>query len=418
MAFGYLYNYLPLWLFLAIWTLVFVLLLTAAYPFHYVHSATVGMLIVSIATVVLGYFFYRWFFLPDSLLLPPDSNKQSILSINYQQLSLAVILLAIFVGACQYYNLTLLADQRGGIEQYFANPIMSRNLITATRDAVTTDWNPLLSLSGYGVTLIYLLCLLGGLLFTSPSLLHRVIAFVPLIITLGISLIRFSRYHFVATTFLWLLSCFYASYYLPKIRQQKNLRSLVFLIIGAGLLFTGMSYLVVSLRFFNNANIDDVFLYQFYAYIAGNVISLDKFLMSDPDLLWGQGLFRTLFRWLARFGLWTESDVLPIHYTFVSIGPGHSNTYTYVKELFEDFGLVGLVFLSFLWGFIAASITAGYLRGFSLVRLHLVGLIAFSLFMSFYAFYLINVSSIAFVVVSVKLFDLTIGRSIFSFRSS
>jgi len=129
-------------------------------------------------------------------------------------------------------------------------------------------------------------------------------------------------------------------------------------------------------------------------------------------------LFRNLFRWFARLGIYNPQLVFSTNYDFIWVGFNVVNTYTYLRVFYEDFGYVGMVILSFLWGWVCHWIIQKYLEKFSLYRLYFVGLIAHALLMSFYSFALLNVIAIVFILLLIRVIEYLVPDIIIAHNSN
>jgi len=130
-------------------------------------------------------------------------------------------------------------------------------------------------------------------------------------------------------------------------------------------------------------------LYKYsYFYLVGGIPALDKFLVQDPALLYGMSIFKSVIKWFIRFDLWDSFDFMSYNLNFTTIAPGITlNTYTFVKSLYHDFGLIGVITGSFLWGFTARYLIHIYTNSFSIIKLFGIVIFTFSYLMSFYNFY-------------------------------
>jgi hypothetical protein len=109
---------------------------------------------------------------------------------------------------------------------------------------------------------------------------------------------------------------------------------------------------------------------------------------------------------LARLGFWDPQSVLRTNNPFVSIGGWTSiNTFSFVKTFYEDFGILGVITGSILWGGATRYLTERVLRKFNMTNFFLLILITFSLVMSFYAFYFEGLTALVLYFVYMKVFD-------------
>ncbi len=270
-----------------------------------------------------------------------------------------------------------------------------------------------MSLAGYGVNLIVLSSIIGGMLFSSRSVIQKLISFLPLLFAILVSLVYFSRYVLFSTISFWILSSFYYSLYLKKTHRNQNIRNLAILSVFSSIVFLSLTYLIVNLRHFTSGEIGELFIFQLYSYIIGNIVGLDKFFLSDYELLWGLGIFNSVLKWLARIGL-VEENLVDISSPFTNIGLTVTNTYSYVKSFFVDFGLVGLWILSFVWGNLTAFISSKFIHHFSFSKLFWMVVFTFSLFMSFYGFYLSSISTIIYWLITIKIFETLFMKRIYN----
>ncbi|MCB1176913.1 MAG: oligosaccharide repeat unit polymerase [Leptospiraceae bacterium] len=389
------YFYLPVNLFSISWILVFVLLFFIPPTYYKPSSTTLFIVTASIFSVILGYIFYRLFFINHQLGFSISENYK-IAIINFEKLFILVFLFSIFTTIAIYVMLSVLSEARGGLANYFANPIMSRQLVAAANEG--KNWSLTLALASYGGSLVHILCVLGGMLFLSQKIHHKIISILPLIIGILYGISTFSRYTLITLISYWLLTVIFFSYYVnPELRKKAFVNlAIIFLILSVLILFA--FYLIVALRSFtSHKSIFDIFLEQLYYYIVGNVIGLEQFFDQFKSFYWGTGIFRTVFRWLERLDL-IENIVVPsTRFNFVKISPAlHINTYAYIRPLYEDFGTIGLLFLSLIWGMGTAKIMRSYESKFTLFRLYSVVVFSYALIMSFFGFYLLYISKIIY----------------------
>ncbi|MEN6334052.1 MAG: O-antigen polymerase [Phycisphaerales bacterium] len=128
-------------------------------------------------------------------------------------------------------------------------------------------------------------------------------------------------------------------------------------------------------------------LFHFYWYIAAPLATFNEFVATfHGDLQWGQGMFLPLYKWLCRFHL-----VSPVEVSFYGekvFIPYMSNVYTYLRNIYEDFGIWGVAVVPYLLGWGAAEVRVRARRTLQFLNLYLV-LLLFLLF-SFYNFSLVS----------------------------
>ena len=399
------YFYFPLLNFIFAWFVVFFIYFLTPIKFFPLSYETVFILLVSIILIVSGYFFYRLFFIESGSILYKQDISNPSFYIRYSLLSKIILVLSGVIISSLITYLIIISKTRGGITEYFANPIIGRQIVVETN--TLRGWKLPLAVSSYGISLISLTCIIAGVLFSADKIVYKFVSLFPIIIAFSYSIITFSRYNFFSLCLYWLFSVFFISYYLNNKKRVRVLRQLI--ISGAVILIIILitSYLIVSLRFFTlPKKISTIFIEQINYYIIGNIIALNKYLSNDISLTWGGSLLRTIFKWLARLGLYESTQVIPQNYEFVKINNTMvSNTYSYVRTLYEDFGIIGLLNLSFFWGISSGFITQLFLNKFQFKILFFVVLMTTSFLMSFYGFYFILISKILYEFFMFYLFD-------------
>jgi oligosaccharide repeat unit polymerase len=256
----------------------------------------------------------------------------------------------------------------------------------------------LYKLGSYLITWLYPLAVLSGFHF-SLSRHRRWISSIPILLTFVISIIFIKRFTLFTVIGLWFLSALYSSYF-SRPNLQKLLRKQLLMISGLVIFaLFGFSYWIVSLRSFYLKDIAELFKENIYSYFAGTLSALEKYLLihGDEPMSMGVSSFRSVMKWLAKLGLFERDAVQVVHSDFVNIGTGHRqyiNTYTYVKVLFEDFGIIGVFFVSTVWGGFTRYANQRLSQKFTLKSLMLLAVLNFSLIMTFYEFYFEGISTI------------------------
>lgn len=129
------------------------------------------------------------------------------------------------------------------------------------------------------------------------------------------------------------------------------------------------------------------FGYHLFWYLASPLAAFNEFLTTfDSHYHLGQCTFFPFYKWLSRFGLVPEADI-SVFGEFVVI-PYVANVYTYLRNFYEDFGMIGVVTAPYVLGLAASALRARAGRGLPYLNLYLV-LLVFILF-SFYNFFLFS----------------------------
>ena len=110
-----------------------------------------------------------------------------------------------------------------------------------------------------------------------------------------------------------------------------------------------------------------------YIYISGHIGAFSKYLDLDYDkkYLFGNTSLRPIYNISSKFGLTSTLEVYPKGYNI----PLWHNTGTYLMDLHQDYGTLGLLLIPFLLGYSVTKIWfLYYIRG---NLIHLLGLCYF-----------------------------------------
>ena len=400
------YYYLPISIFIFIWFLTYLLYFFSPLKFYDVQSQTHFTILFSLLLVIVGYLYIRLFSFSEDIAIYSVSKIKRKISLNYNYLLLIILLLNIIIIVSAAIFLYSLAQERGGILEYFINPIRARQLIVET--TVQSGWTILLGVTSYGMNLIVMSSILSGILFCSKYTYHKTFSFVSIILTIFISIVNFSRYSLITPTLMWLFSAFFISYYFEHHRRKSLFKQLMIVLIIFVLIFSLFSYVIISLRHFTDEeNIGKTYILQANYYLAGNIVGLDRYFMRDDPFLWGRGIFRTIYKWIVRIGVSDEHDVLGYNYEFVKIASQYgTNTYSYIRTLYEDYGVIGLFILSFFWGIFSGMLAKSFITKFSLLKLYFIIIISLAFSLSFFGFYFVNITRVIYEILIFSMADL------------
>jgi oligosaccharide repeat unit polymerase len=129
------------------------------------------------------------------------------------------------------------------------------------------------------------------------------------------------------------------------------------------------------------------FLYHLFWYLASPLAAFNELLTSfDGHHHLGQYTFFPLYKWLSRFHLAPEADI-SVFGEFVLV-PYLANTYTYLQNFYEDFGLVGVTVAPYILGLTVSVLKTRAGRYFAYLNLYSVLLVL--ILFSFYNFFLFS----------------------------
>lgn len=285
----------------------------------------------------------------------------------------------------------LIIEAIGGLQKFILNPSHSRQFILEIETGSGEVNIPLYKMLSYMSSFVYVSTLIGGLIYTVPR--SKLISFYPLVVSFLAALLTLQRAAFIGNYVSWLICAFIFIYFQPKSHQQKAFRAFLRQILYFIIVFILFSLLILLLRYLL-ASPEHILIIinSFYIYIAGNIWLLDTYLLRDKALLYGLSIFRSIVSWFSAFELMDKTSIISPHYEFYPIHSTLANTFTYIRVLYEDFGIIGLVAVSYLWGLFSFSAVKVYLKKFTFLRAGLVAVMVFSLFWSFYGFELIHIT--------------------------
>ncbi len=355
-------------------------------------KSTVALILVGLFFILLGYFFIDSFYLKNSNELPGDSNA---VDINKDLLAKIILILSVLMGIGLFLLILQIRKITSNFSLYLINPFLVREKLIALHSGDMGGISAIsYRFSTYLSTLMFPLSVLGGIMAAQEGP-KRHLGKIPIILVIVYSVVNLNRFAFITSLGLWLLSLLYFIIFVDKEYRQKMIRRITWYIIIAFLLVVAFFVLILKLRTITSSSIEDFAIRSIYSYFSGSGSALEKFLFFEPRHVWGASSFRSIFRWLTKFGLVDKSLVFGTHnvFTNVSVGqPLFMNTYTFIKSPFEDFGLIGVGVICSLWGMIARYLLERYFRKFSIGSLFWVSIMTFSFFMSFYEFFFQNLT--------------------------
>jgi hypothetical protein len=121
-------------------------------------------------------------------------------------------------------------------------------------------------------------------------------------------------------------------------------------------------------------------------------------------------MFRSIVSWLRAFGLLEKSSIIGPHYEFYPIYNTHMNTFTFIRIPYEDFKFIGLVIISYFWGFFSFIAMRFYLNKFTFIRLGIAATVTFYLFWSFYHFNWTDLTALIYRLALLSAVDIYLRR--------
>ncbi|MHC4517339.1 MAG: O-antigen polymerase [Planctomycetota bacterium] len=229
--------------------------------------------------------------------------------------------------------------------------------------------------------------LLGIFLSVSTSIVRYVYLGAFLFISIVIGLTNLSRLEVtVHVLYIVLAYCFMHA----QGGRGSARQALLNLIVPLGavtLLFVAIELLLNKGATYDQLDRFRGFLFSFYWYMASPLAAFNEFIAGfDGHYSLGQNMFFPFYKWLCRLNLAPPSDV-SVYGRMVFI-PYPANVYTYLRNLYEDFGMMGVVVTPYVLGWMTCLLKTKATRSFPYLNLYLI-LLVFLLF-SFYNYYLFS----------------------------
>lgn len=405
------YKYLPLYIFLGIWGIVFFLYNLQLFNIYPASSETILLILYGILAFTLGYILLAVYDIRNIPL--PERSLDEV--IDPKGLFLIVFSLSLITLIGSAFVFIAVSRELGGYDVYFRIPIAVRNQIVGYQLDPLTPPPFLFILGNYLINIGFAGTLFGGVLFTLKSR-WRFWGIIIVISFFVASLVTVGRYTLFNSLFFFVLAYVLSAYFLPAERKRKKLIEITIYTILFFAFLSLFTLFLMDIRttISTQSAVKEYALKTSYLYITGGITALDNFLAHDFSYVYGQSSFRSLFKWLVRFDLWPESSLMYVHEPFTSVTPSiRMNTYTFAKSFYEDFGITGILFLSFSFGAICKIANYYYLRSFSFIRMSIVLTLSFTAMMTFYSFYLHSVTTALFRILIVVLVQYAFIKKIY-----
>ncbi|NQT63414.1 MAG: oligosaccharide repeat unit polymerase [Candidatus Marinimicrobia bacterium] len=401
---------------MGIWAAVFGLNSLNLYPFEKIGFEALSILIGGILSVIIGYAIMSFAL--------QGNGKDQLRDLSHfkayfygDSLRIVTIISMIIFLLGGLGSLLVISDLVGGVQMYILNPLIVRGTVVAIQMNQVEGVPLLYKLSGFFISIGLLSNMFGGALAAKGGK-HKFIAYLPILVSLVVSLVFMRRYSFITGLILWVLANIFVSIVLDDKKMMKLRRKIVRIVVVLFLIVFVFNYVVVHARSFNRDDIDEYFYESLYSYFVGNMSSFEVWLSDPNDPIvhtYGQTTFRDFYKWAARLGLWADKDVRTIHQDFTRIGhKRYINTYTFVKAMYEDFNITGVLLLSLIWGAGAKWLMYRYLTKPTYITLFSAIIISFSLFMSFFSFYFRNMIVIVFWLIVLNVIQVVIRKNYYN----
>lgn len=229
--------------------------------------------------------------------------------------------------------------------------------------------------------------LLGLFLYVSDSAVKYVYLGAFLLVSLATALTTLSRFE-VTVHILYIVFAYCFMHAMGGRGQARQaLFNLLIPLAAMALLFVAIELLLKKGDTFAQPDRLRGFLFSLYWYAASPLAAFNEFIAGfDGHYDLGQNMFFPFYKWLCRFHLAPPTDI-SVYGQMIFI-PYPANVYTYLRNLYEDFGFAGVIVTPYVLGALTCLVKTKAARSFAFLNLYLL-LLVFLLF-SFYNYYLVS----------------------------
>lgn len=387
------FLHLPVLVFAVIWLTVVPLYLSSPYNFPNLQGGTKLILFSGIIAVIAGYYLVHYLGTPLEVRIKP--SEKTLVVFNEKKFIIVTTILTILPIIGVILAFTFILNLVGGAENYFTRPLYVRHLIVEFQRSTLGSWSMAFSVANYFISVVYVCNLLGGVAFNFNSK-WRYIGILPVIIGAIASALFIRRYVFINAASFWLISFLFSAYLFPYERRAKLLNRFKRVLFIIAIVFIGFTVAILTLRAVTDTALTDFFIESILSYYTGGVGAFNQMVTNNYDYTWGTTTFRSVFKWLDRLHLWDLDKIVGSQLEFVRVGRTWLNTYTYAYSFYRDFGIIGVLLMSLIWGGLTRYIMGITLYNFSFVKLFWSVSLTFSFLMSFYSFFFDGLSTIVF----------------------
>lgn len=395
----------PIYVLTLVWSLTFLLFFLNPFQFSPLKPYTWFVLLTSLSLIYIGFFTSKLLSQGFRFVIAEKLSQRNDFPFLILELKPILFILTVISFAGIIGKNVLIFKAIGGIDELIKNPAFTRHFIIGVEQGDIAINVFAYKIFSYMGSLVFICTLLGGLLYTIPK--SKIVSIFPLFVSFIAAVFSLQRAAFIQNYLYWLISAFIFIYYQPVANQKKAINTILRQLLYFVIIFLIFSLFILVLRFlFAKPEKFLLIFNSFYLYIVGNIVLLDKYLVFEHQPLYGLSIFRSIVSWFATFGLAEKSSILPTHYEFYPIYNTIGNTFSFIRPLYDDFKLPGLLLISYLWGLFSFISINAYLRKFTFVRLGIASIFIYSLLWSFYGFAFIHITSTIWRLFLLLLLDL------------
>jgi len=377
----------PLFLFLAVWgtTVALYLAGVCAGTFPAPHALTVGALLLNAVALPLGYLTWTAF----KGLAPPPVPARPLTPRRIQRALTFTLLMGVIALLLILYRVAVIAACFDtGVMDLLTQPALLRlRTVTFIETGVSQISLMVMLISVTSGFFAIGFILLGVFLHLDGTRRKYVYLCGFLLVAFATSLTNLSRYD-MTVSIMYLILAYCATSSLARREKPRRVAwNLLLPAFTVVIMFAAVELLLHKGAQYGQANRFHGFLYSLYWYLASPIAAFNEFLSGFHggfDL--GQNTFLPFYKWLHRFHLAPEPDVS--HYGEFVFIPHAANVYTYLRNFYEDFGLLGVTVVPYALGWLTAAIKSPAGRFFPFLNLYVALLVPIAF--SFYSYPLLS----------------------------
>lgn len=405
--------YSPLTALTITWSVTFFLYFLNPFNLPEIKSYTWFVLLTGLLLIYLGFFTARLLNTGFEFESVVQEEENFPFSTDKIRILLIVLVFISFIGLISV--MVLFFQVLPSFDMYLFKPDQVRKLLIAVSMGEAGINVPLYKIASHMTSLNSMAVIIAGAVSSLKR--FRFISILPVVISALFSLLTIQRVYFIKHYALWIICSFIFIYYYPTHLQAYAIKKfikkvVIFLLVAAFFLLSVLLFRTL----FNLGITTDKVYNSFYFYIAGNVFLLDKYFYADQVLFYGASLFRSIVNWFVGFGLMEKSAIFYPHYNFYKIYNTLGNTFSYIRIPYEDFGIIGVIIVSYSWGWLGYIAIKRFLKSFSFAKMGIAAMFIYSFFWSFYGFAWTHLTAILLMFFQLFLVDVVFVKKVKLFK--
>ncbi len=387
---GYFAN--PLFLFLGVWTTVGALYLagvcTGMFPSP--HALTTGVLLLNVAAFCLGYL--TWALLAG--LTPSDGGllRRDVPPLTPRRMQRALaftLLMGVAAFGLMLYRVAVIAAcYQTSVLYLLRHPDLLRFGVVQFIETGALRISPLtmlISLTNAFFAIGFVL--LGVFLCLETRIRKYLYLLAFLLVAFATCLINLSRYDMTVSALYLVLAYGVTSTSVRGTARSRVARDLLPPVAAVAVIFVAVELLLRKSGTFGPAGKWHSVLLSLYWYLASPTAAFNEFLAAFPGgYSLGEKTFAPFLKWLSRLHL-VAPPTVAVYGEFVWI-PYPANAYTYLRNFYEDFGILGVALVPYAFGTLLAALKSRAGKYFPFLNMYVFLLVP--IIFSFYCYPLLS----------------------------